>query len=301
MPAERTVGMDHGLYTWSALPDRPALRWPGEARLAVGVLVQLTSADEPVTPGLRRAALMGGLGKRPAPDVPVLAHRAYGHRVGIFRVIEALERYGVPATVLLDVATARDFPFLVDFVLDRGATIVACGRSAVDLITEETPEDVERAYVSETLDDLQRLTGVRPKGWSSPEYSESTRTPQILADAGLTYTLDWVNDEQPYRMSVGGGDFVALPPTYELDDANALLQRTVTPQSYGRMLVDAFDVLHREAAESGRVYLPHVRPWLTGQPFRIGHLEAALAHVVRHRDVWLASSDDMARAFLQQQ
>jgi peptidoglycan/xylan/chitin deacetylase (PgdA/CDA1 family) len=301
MPAERTVGMDHDLYTWSPLPGRPALRWPDQARLAVGFLVQLTSADEPVSPGLRRAALMGGLGKRPEPDVPVLAHRAYGHRVGIFRVLEALERYDVPATVLLDVATARDFPFLVDHVLERGATIVACGRSAVDLITEETPEDVERAYVSGTLDELQQLTGVRPQGWFSPEYSESSRTPQILADAGLAYTLDWVNDEQPYRMSVGGGDFVALPPTYELDDANVLLQRTVLPRSYGRMLVDAFDVLHRESADTGRVYLPHVRPWLTGQPFRVGHLEQALAHIARHGDVWRASTDDMVRAFLQQQ
>jgi peptidoglycan/xylan/chitin deacetylase (PgdA/CDA1 family) len=292
--------MDHGLYSWSPLPSRDRLTWPDGARLAVGVLVQLTSADEPVTDGLRAAALMGGLGKRPHPDVPVLAHRAYGHRVGIFRVLDALERYGVPATVLLDVATARSFPFLVDYVLDRGATIVATGRSAVDLITEQTPEDVERAYVSGTLDELQQLTGVRPQGWFSPEYSESTRTCQILADAGLTYTLDWVNDDQPYTMTVGDGGFVALPPTYELDDANALLQRQVTPMSYGRMLTDSFDVLHREAADSGRVYLPHIRPWLTGQPFRIGYLEQALAHIARRGDVWAASTDDMVRAFLQQ-
>lgn len=300
MPAERVPGMDHGLYPWSVLPDRPRLRWPGGARVAVGVVVQLTSADEQVTPGFRPASLVGGLGKRPHPNVPLLAHRAYGHRVGVFRLLDALERCGIPATVAMDVATATNVPFLVDHVLDRGATIVAAGRSAVDLISEQTPEDVERAYIAETLESLERLTGTRPRGWFSTEYSESTRTPRLLADAGVTYTLDWVNDDQPYRMTVGDGDFVALPPTYELDDANALLQRKVTIGTYGRMLTDAFDVLYRESYDSGRLYLLHLRPWISGQPFRIGYVERALAHVTSHRQVWAANTDDMVRSFLRQ-
>lgn len=296
MPAERVPGMDHSLYEWSALPNRPRLAWPDNARLAVGVVIQLASADEDVTPGLRAASLLGGLGKRPHPDVPLLAHRAYGHRVGVFRLLDALERYGVPATVAMDVATATRFPFLVDHVLDRGATIVAAGRSAVDLISEQTAEDVERTYIAETLDSLERLTGVRPRGWFSPEYSESTRTPRLLAEAGVEYTLDWVNDDQPYRMTDG---LVALPPTYELDDANALLQRKVTIGTYGRMLTDAFDVLYRESSDSGRLYLLHLRPWISGQPFRIGQVERALAHATAHGQIWRASTDDMVQAFLQ--
>ncbi|NJC12976.1 peptidoglycan/xylan/chitin deacetylase (PgdA/CDA1 family) [Micromonospora profundi] len=288
--------MDHGLYEWSVLPDRPRLVWPDEARLAVGVVVQLASADEDVTPGLRAASLLGGLGKRPHPDVPLLAHRAYGHRVGVFRLLDALEQYGVPATVAMDVATATRYPFLVDHVLDRGATIVAAGRSAVDLVSEQAAEEVERAYIADTLDALERLTGTRPRGWYGPEYSESTRTPRLLAEAGVGYTLNWVNDDQPYRMTDG---LVALPPTYELDDANALLQRKVTISTYGRMLTDSFDVLYRESSDSGRLYLLHLRPWITGQPFRIGQVERALAHVAAHREVWRASTDDMVQAFLQ--
>jgi allantoinase len=300
MPAERVPGMDHSLYQWSVLPDRPRLEWPDGARLAVGVVVQLTSADEEVTPGFRAASLLGGLGKRPHPDVPLLAHRAYGHRVGVFRLLDALEQYAIPATVAMDVATATDCPFLVDHVLDRGGTVVASGRSAVDLISEQTPEDVERAYIAETLESLERLTGSRPQGWFSPEYSESTRTPRLLADAGVRYTLDWVNDDQPYRMGVGSDAFVALPPTYELDDANALLQRKVTISTYGRMLTDAFDVLYRESYDSGRLYLLHLRPWISGQPFRIGYVERALAHMTSHKEIWAASTDDIVHSFLQQ-
>jgi peptidoglycan/xylan/chitin deacetylase (PgdA/CDA1 family) len=291
--------MDHDLYDWSPLTGRPPLVWPDSARLAVGVVVQLTWADEQPAPGLQTAALLGGLGKRLHPDVPLLAHRAYGHRVGVFRLLDALDRAGIPATVAMDVATATHVPFLVDHVLDRGATVVAAGRSAVDLITERTPEDLERAYIGETLDALERLTGIRPLGWCSPEYSESTRTPRLLTEAGVRYTLDWVNDDQPYRMADGGGGLLALPPTYELDDANALLQRKVTISTYGRMLTDSFDVLYRESVDSGRLYLLHLRPWISGQPFRIGHVERALAHVAAHRQIWAAGTDDMAQAFLQ--
>src|SRR5690606_34181480 len=101
--------------------------------------------------------------------------------------------------------------------------------------------------------------------------------------------------DQPYRTKVG--DLVALPPTYELDDANALLQRKVTISTYGRMLVDAFNVLYRESVETGRLYLLHLRPWITGQPYRIGYVERALAHVAAHGQLWPASTDAMVQAF----
>jgi len=108
-----------------------------------------------------------------------------------------------------------------------------------------------------------------------------------------------VNDDQPYFMNHGEPPLVALPPTYELDDANAMLQRKVTSDAYGRMLADSFDVLYREAVTSSRLYLLHLRPWLIGQPFRIGHLERALAHATAHPEVWTASAGEIAEAFAQ--
>lgn len=297
MPAERRFGSDQEHYDWSPLPGRSRISWPDGARLAVGVMVHLTTADAEPAAGLRRASLPGGLGSRPHPNVPLLAHWAYGHRVGIFRILDAMERFGVPPTIVMDVLTAERNPYLIDHVLKRRAEIIASGQSAVDLITEETPADVERSYVEESLNRIQKATGTRPRGWFSSEYSESSRTPRILADSGLRYVCDWVNDDQPYFTNHGEPPLVALPPTYELDDANALLQRKITADSYGRMLIDAFDVLYREAAESGRLYLLHLRPWLSGQPFRIGHLEQALAYITSRPGVWTATAGEIAEAF----
>jgi hypothetical protein len=35
----------------------------------------------------------------------------------------------------------------------------------------------------------------------------------------------------------------------------------------------------------------HLHPWLIGQPFRIGVLEAALSHVMRREGVWTATGE----------
>jgi len=300
MVAQREVGMDHEHYEWLPLPGRPALSWPGGAGLALGVMVELMSVDSSVQPGIRAAALPGGLGPRPHPNVPLLAHREYGHRVGIFRVLDALHDAKVPASVVLDAETAVRYPWLVDHVLTRGACIVAGGISPVNLMTEETPADVESEYVERTLDLLEERTGARPVGWYSSEYSESSRTPEILAAAGVRYVCDWPNDDQPYWMNVPQGDLISLPPTYELDDANALLQRRVPPAAYGRLLQDSFDVLHRESTSSARHYLLHLRPWLSGQPFRIRYLEEALAHATAASGVWAGSTDEMVAHYRNQ-
>ena len=78
---------------------------------------------------------------------------------------------------------------------------------------------------------------------------------------------DWVNDEQPYPMKVPRGELHALPITLPLDDVNAL---------WDRRIGGAFETLYREGAATGRLLVLHLRPWLIGQPFRIGFLDAAL-------------------------
>jgi hypothetical protein len=71
-----------------------------------------------------------------------------------------------------------------------------------------------------------------PVGWLGPESGESIRTPQVLAEFGIRYVCDWVNDEQPYRLKVPQGELYALPITLPLDDVNALWDRRVDIDRY---------------------------------------------------------------------
>jgi hypothetical protein len=111
----------------------------------------------------------------------------------------------------------------------------------------------------------------------------------LLAQAGIQYVCDWVNDEQPYRLTTPQGELFALPILLELDDVHAMWERRVPVDRYATLLTDSFDILYRDGAKNGRVLVLHLHPWLIGQPFRIGFLDQALGAIMRHQGVWAAS------------
>jgi hypothetical protein len=82
---------------------------------------------------------------------------------------------------------------------------------------------------------------------------------------------------------------MALP----VDDVNALWDRRIDIDQYRDMVTATFDVLWSDGAANGRVLVLHLHPWLIGQPFRIGALDAALGHMVRHREVWTATGAEI--------
>jgi hypothetical protein len=120
------------------------------------------------------------------------------------------------------------------------------------------------------------------------EYGESARTPQLLAQSGIRYVCDWTNDEQPYRMKTPESALYSLPIMLELDDVHALWDRRIQVDRYEQLLRESFDRLYRDGTHNGRLLVLHVHPWLIGQPFRIGFLDAALGAMMQRQGVWVA-------------
>lgn len=303
MPAERTPGMDHPHYTWSPLPSRPALRWPGGEPLAMGAMVLLEHYEwspPEGSYGLRSAS--GGLIKLPEPDYLRLTHREYGHRVGIFRLLDVLEAHGIPPTVAVDELTAVHYPWLVDHIVGRGAELVAHGVAASRLITSRMSEDEEIDTISRSIEAIARATGSIPAGWFGPEGVESTRTPALLAAAGIRYVCDWPNDEQPYAMTVPQGELTALPLYLEVDDEQALWTRRMRLADWHDLVVESAERLWADGggadgAASGRLLMLTLRPWLTGQPFRLPTLEGILSGIDALGPVWKASGSQIVEGF----
>lgn len=294
MPAQRRVGMDHEHYEWSPMSTRGILRWPHDARVAVCVIVSLDHMEwEPPTDSFQAANLAGGTAIRPFPDYTRMSHREYGHRVGVFRVLDALEHHGIPPTVAMDAMTAENYPYLVRHCLDRGSEIMAHGISVSRMITSAMSQQQEQAYIEESIRTITTATGSPPKGWLGPEYGESPRTPQLLAQAGISYVCDWANDEQPYPIKSSQGELHALPVLWELDDISAIANRKVPVHRYGEMIKESFDRLYQDGATNGRVLVLSLHPWLIGQPFRIGYLEDALGHIFQRQGVWAASGTEI--------
>lgn len=158
------------------------------------------------------------------------------------------------------------------------------------MITAALSEDQERAEIESTLERLELALGQRPAGWLGVEYGESVHTPRLLAESGMRYVCDWVNDEQPFMIETPAGDIVALPLALELDDAYALDDRGVPVWRYRTMIEGASDRLVQDAANGARVLVLGLHPWLIGQAFRIVELERALEHVTALQGVRAATA-----------
>jgi peptidoglycan/xylan/chitin deacetylase (PgdA/CDA1 family) len=291
-------GMDHSLYPYSPMPARPVLAWPQGARVAFWVLLHLEYWELDAPEGaLRDPRFVGEFGSY-FPDYRSWTQRDYGNRVGIFRVLELLDRYQLKVTVAANSSALERYPYLVAELKRRGYEFAAHGSHATRMITSRMSEAEERAAIASSIEAVERATGRRPTGWLGQDYGESERTPQLLAEAGLDYVMDWPNDDQPYRMTVGK-PFVSIPNHAEWDDVQLLWLRRVGMQTYAKVLGEAFDALHEEGAQSGRLFGLSLHPWLIGMAHRIGYLDQALRHIAGHRDVWQATSGEIAAWYLE--
>ena len=297
--AQRRYGMDHDRYDWSMLPRRKPVVWPGGARVALWVV-----------PALEWFPLdMKGLPFKPPgamvtayPDLRHYTLRDYGNRVGIFRIMQALDRHGIRASVAVNAAVAARYPALVQECIQRHWEIIANGQDMDHLHHAGLAREDEKKLIAGTLDVLRKASGQPVRGWLSPAKSESAATLDLLGEAGLDYVCDWVNDDMPYAMRTLSGPIHAMPHPVDMDDTTILVQNHHTEDDFRDQLCDQFDLLYRESAtQGGRVMAISLHPWVIGQPYRIQALEDVLRHIMRHKGVWAATGAQILDAWTAQQ
>jgi len=285
----------YGPFPYSAINRRPKLELPGGARVALWVVTNIEFfALDKAMPGDSNERPQGG---DPTPMVRHWAQRDYGNRVGVFRLMELLTAHGIRSSVALNAAVCDHHPQIVEDCVKLGWEMMGHCRTNTERLTELPPEQ-ERAGIRESLERIARATGKRPVGWLGAGLQETWNTLDHLADEGCIYVADWVNDDQPYVMDVGGRRLVSVPYSYELNDTAAIVRNKYTPGEFERMIRDQFEVLWREGAESGRVMAICLHPYITGQPHRIAALARALAHIDRFEGVWKATGEEIARHYL---
>ncbi len=289
-------GMDHDLYLYSALPERPKLAWPNGERLAFFVLLHLEYWELEPPEGVHTDPRFKGPRGDYFPDYKYFTQREYGNRVGIFRILDLLDKHGLKATVAANAGACERYPYLVEECLRRGYEFAAHGDYQTRMITSEMDEAEERGVIASTTEIVEQATGARPTGWLSVDSGESTRTPQLVAEAGYDYLLDWPNDDQPYVMTTDPG-LIAIPNQMEWDDVQALWLRHIPNPRYPELVGEAFNALHEEGADSGRLFGLSLHPWVIGQPQRIRYLAAALENVCKHDRVWQTTAGEIARHF----
>ena len=190
--------MDLDLYDYSPIVERDPIQWPGGARVAfyVGLNIEHFELDRPSTSIWEGTSAL-------VPDPLNYGWRDYGPRVAIWRLADSLDRHGLRASVLLNSDVAQRYPQIIEAGRARDWAWLAHGKNNSILHTGMDAA-TERALLTEVVSMVERATGRRPRGWLGPGLTETLHTPRLLAELGVRYLLDWTNDDQPYRLNVPG-------------------------------------------------------------------------------------------------
>jgi allantoinase len=278
---------EHDRFAYSPMIDRPPLRWPNGARVALWVIpnIEHFMFDRPST---SITAVTAGF----VPDVLNYAWRDFGPRVGVWRMMEIMERYGVKGTVALNADVCEHYPRIIQAGNKLGWEWMGHGKNN-SIMHANKSEDEERAMITGIVDTITRGTGKAPRGWLGPALTETHNTLDLLAESGIDYVADWVNDEQPYPIRVKKGQMTSIPYSVEINDIPAILDGKQSAETFGRMIKDQFDVLYEDGAKTGRVMSICLHPFLIGHPYRAKYFADALAHITSRKEVWVTTGAEI--------
>lgn len=285
--------LDQDVYAHWPGPGRARWRPHGDARIALVIYLYLERFEaQPLNDAVFDRRFFQGFARRP-PYHRLNAMFEYGNRVGIFRILDLLDKHGLRASVAANTAAVTAYPYLVAQFRRRNFEFLGHGQYASRMITSAMPEAEQRQVVVDALDTLERAVGRRPTGWLSQDYGQSPALPHILAREGVQFICDYSHDEDVH-LTTTDPKLVSIPNPSEWNDAELLIHRKVTSEDHARSVTDAFDCLYAEGAASTKVFGLHIHPWVLGLPARFPYLEKMVAHLAGHAQVWNATAGDVA-------
>jgi peptidoglycan/xylan/chitin deacetylase (PgdA/CDA1 family) len=280
----------HDRYDYVPLRGRTDYTWPAGRRLAVYFALNLEHFS--YGEGLGAELAPGG----PHPDILNYAWRDYGNRVGAWYMLDAFDALRLPMAALVNSAMYDFAPELVAACRARGDEIVGHGRTNAERqgVLDEADE---RALIAEATSRLASAEGRAPEGWLGPWISHSHVTPDLLAEAGYRYLLDWCMDDQPIWFRCRGRRrILAVPYPQEVNDIPQIAGRKIGGEAFADIIVDQFDEMLELSQKRPLVMGVALHAYLVGQPHRLRHLKRALRHIAKHRDrIWLTTPGAIAR------
>lgn len=264
------------------MPAFPAYEWPQGRRSAFCFTVDV-DAESPYLWSLKDQPAQRVVGQ--------MEQRMFGPRVGIWRILDLLDRYGIKGTFFVPGVVAENHPDLLPAFAERGHEIGLHGYFH-ELAAQASDEEFTGALEA-ALEVFKRQAGVTPVGFRSPAWE---MTPHMLAEvkkrglydsslmgADTPYTLDgltevpvqWVIDDAVYFKFVGGG------------------ADHWPPQPPGPILegwLDEWETLHR----FGGLFMLTIHDWISGRAHRIRMLERLLDRVMADPSVWIATVAEVA-------
>lgn len=231
-----------------------------------------------------------------------LSQGAYGPKVGLRRILDLLDRFGIKTTFFIPGWVIDRWEPQVEGIVARGHEIAHHGWLH-DWPDQLESREQEGKLLERGIEEIVRVTGQRPRGYRSPG-ELSAHTLELLVELGFTYSSNFLDGDFPYLHSREAlkGTLVELPYQFQLDDApfSAFSLRLpgrqlYPPQSMLEIWRGEFDGLIREA-DAYFMLIGH--PQYVGRVGRMAVLEELVSHIARQERVWFARCDEIARIFL---
>jgi peptidoglycan/xylan/chitin deacetylase (PgdA/CDA1 family) len=281
----------------------PNGRWPNGARLAVSIVVNYEEGSE-------RSRAMGDpdqetmteWGNYPMPpEIRNLAMESmyeYGARVGIWRLMDIFADTQVKPTFYACAVAFEHNPAVAKAAVSAGYEICSHGYRWEEVF--RLTEEEEREHIRLAVESFQKTCGKRPIGWYC-RYGPSVRTRRLVVEeGGFLYDCDAYNDDVPYFVEVSGKRHLVVPYTPDINDFcfwNS--PGFVQADDFFRYLKESFEVLYAESARGLRMMSIGLHPRIIGRPGRVRGLRSFIDYAKQLPDVWFATREEIARAWLQ--
>ncbi len=289
------------LVGYGERPPNP--RWPGDARIAVQIVLNYEEGSEHSIPDGDDASetylteVPGatlGAGRR---DLIVESVYEYGSRAGFWRLMRTFAQRGLPVTIFGAALALERNPEAARAIRAAGHEVCAHGRRWVGF--HEMSEEQEREEMRRAIASITETIGERPYGWYC-RYAPSENTRRLVVEeGGFLYDSDAYNDDLPYWVRVSGKEHLVIPYTLDANDMKfSVAPGFTSPSGYFEYLRDTFDVLYREGATQPKMMSIGLHCRLAGRPGRTAAVERFLDHVLAHERVWIARRVDIARHWI---
>jgi len=249
--------------------------------------------------------------KQPTPSG--LSRGEFGARVGVPRILDVLDRQGVPATFFIPGHTARTFPDRVRDIVNAGHEVATHGdlhETPVGLDPENEVAILERAEAA-----LLEIAGKQPVGYRSPAWDLSPHTIGLLEQRGYVYDSSLMSDDfHPFRPrirdTVGVDGAVTFgvesrlwefPVAWELDDypyfhflSRPFNQGLRSPDEVMAIWREEFRACQRLAPDG--VFTLTLHPEIIGRGPRVLMLERLIAEMKSASNIEFKTMGDTAQA-----
>ena len=278
----------------------PTIQWPKNARLAISLVVNYEEGSE-------YSLLDGDAHHETNNEVPSpipLSERdlfnesffEYGSRVGVWRLLDLFDRYGVKTTFYCCALALERNPEVAKEIVARGHEVCGHGYKWQEYHSMDRISELES--IRKTVTSLESTTGQRPVGWFT-RYGPSVNTRELIAqEPGFLYDSYSMNDDLPYFVTVDAKPWLVLPYSFETNDARFWRGGLVSVGDFYEYLKETFDCLYEEGLTHPKMMSVGLHCRITGRPGRSRAVQRFLEYASQYSDVWFARRDEIASYWL---